>query len=104
MHTVVLASRKGGAGKTTLASHLAVEAEAAGDGAVAITDTDRQGGLVGWWNARVPTTPECVTPARGLASLPEAIAAARQDYRLLLIDTPPSLSEAISEVVAVADL
>src|ERR1700693_1515469 len=32
MHILVLASQKGGAGKTTLAAHLAVAAEAAGDG------------------------------------------------------------------------
>ena len=30
MHILVLASQKGGAGKTTLAAHLAVAAEAAG--------------------------------------------------------------------------
>jgi chromosome partitioning protein len=32
MYVIVLASQKGGAGKTTLAAHLAVTAEAAGDG------------------------------------------------------------------------
>lgn len=100
MHVIALASRKGGAGKTTLTSHLAVEAVAAG--ATAIMDTDPQGGLAGWWNARAAAAPEWIDPAGGL---PAAIAACRAAaYRTLLIDTPPSLSETIAEVLALADL
>ncbi len=48
MFTVVVASQKGGAGKTTLARNLAV---AAGAGA-ALVDTDPQGSLTDWWNRR----------------------------------------------------
>jgi len=40
MKTIVIASQKGGSGKTMLAAHLAVEAERAGDTAWLI-DTDR---------------------------------------------------------------
>jgi chromosome partitioning protein len=43
MQTIVLASQKGGAGKTTTARHLAVEAERQGEGPVALIDTDPQG-------------------------------------------------------------
>ena len=43
MHVLALASQKGGAGKSTLAFHLAVAAESAGPGPVASVDTDRQG-------------------------------------------------------------
>ena len=57
MHVLVIASRKGGAGKTTLAGHLAVEAERAGAGQVAVIDTDLQGSLADWWNARAAPTP-----------------------------------------------
>jgi len=97
-----LASRKGGAGKTTLASHLAVQAQASGAGPVALIDTDPQGGLAGWWNARAASTPEWIEPAGGL---PAAIAGCRAaGYRTLLVDTPPSLSETIAEVLALADL
>jgi len=99
---LALASRKGGAGKTTLASHLAVQAQASGAGPVALIDTDPQGGLAGWWNARAASTPEWIEPAGGL---PAAIAGCRAaGYRTLLVDTPPSLSETIAEVLALADL
>ncbi|MCL4825249.1 MAG: ParA family protein, partial [Anaerolineales bacterium] len=49
MKTLVLASQKGGAGKTTLAAHIAVAAELAGAGPVVLIDTDPQGSLSAWW-------------------------------------------------------
>ena len=52
MRGLVLASQKGGAGKTTLSRHLAVEAERAGAGPVVLLDADPQGGLAAWWNRR----------------------------------------------------
>jgi chromosome partitioning protein len=45
MQIITMASRKGGAGKTTLTCHLAVEAEQCGNGPVAIIDTDDMAGL-----------------------------------------------------------
>jgi chromosome partitioning protein len=103
MHVIALASRKGGSGKTTLTSHLAVAAEAAGVGPVAVIDTDPQGGLAGWWNARAADTPRWIDPT--VHGLPDAVSAARDaGYGLLLIDTPPSVAATISEVLAVADL
>jgi chromosome partitioning protein len=102
MQVIALASRKGGAGKTTLASHLAVAAEAAGAGPVALVDTDPQGGLAGWWNARTADTPRWIDPVHGL---PAAVAAARAaGYGVLVIDTPPSVAETIAGVIEVADL
>jgi chromosome partitioning protein len=102
MQVIALASRKGGAGKTTLATHLAVAAEAAGAGPVALVDTDPQGGLAGWWNARTADTPRWIDPVHGL---PAAVAAARAaGYGVLVIDTPPSVAETIAGVIEVADL
>lgn len=102
MRTIVLASRKGGVGKTTLAAHLAVEAERAGAGRVALADTDPQGGLAGWFNARAAETPVFVDVGPGLAA---AISKCRRGgVDLLIVDTPPSVTETIAEVVGHSDL
>ena len=100
---LVLASQKGGAGKTTLAAALAVEAERVGDGPVALLDLDPQGSLADWANSR-----EAETPAFAIAQ-PEALEAqiaalGQAGIRLVVIDTPPSLDTPIRQAVAVADL
>jgi chromosome partitioning protein len=103
MHTVVLASQKGGAGKTTLAAHLAVAAEEAGVGPAVLIDTDPQGSLSAWWNARQADTP-ALAPCP-IAELRSKLAAlAEAGYRLAIIDTPPAITEAIRAVVELADL
>lgn len=102
MRVIVLASRKGGAGKTTLTSHLAVEAERAGAGRVALADTDPQGGLAAWYNARQAETPLFVDVSKGLRTAVDACRKGGID--LLIIDTPPSVTETIGSVVAFADL
>ncbi len=102
MQVIVLASRKGGAGKTTLSSHLAVEAERASAGRVALADTDPQGGLAAWYNARAAETPLFVDISRGLGAAIEACRAGGVD--LLFIDTPPSVTDTIASVIAYADL
>jgi len=57
MRTLVIASQKGGVGKTTIAGHLGVMAEAKGAGPVALIDTDPQGSLASWWNERQAEAP-----------------------------------------------
>ena len=103
MQTVVIASQKGGSGKTTLSGHLAVEAERAGAGPVALIDTDPQGSLAAWWNARAAPTPVFVkTGSMELgASLKELH---RAGIRLAIVDTPPAITAAISQVIASATL
>jgi chromosome partitioning protein len=103
MYTVVLASQKGGSGKTTLSGHLAVEAERHGAGPVALIDTDPQGSLSQWWNARAQATPLFAKVA--LADLAEALEHLKANgVRLAIIDTPPAITEQISHVVHHADL
>jgi chromosome partitioning protein len=102
MRTIAVVSRKGGAGKTTVAAALAVEAERRGHGPVVILDTDPQGGLAGWWNAREAATPVFV---EAVGDLRETLATlADQGFAIAIIDTPPQVSAAISAVVEVADV
>jgi chromosome partitioning protein len=103
MYTIVAASQKGGSGKTTLSGHLAVEAARAGAGEIALIDTDPQGSLAAWWNARQAPTPHFVKA--GLPDLDQALAELeRAGVRIAVIDTPPAITQSISRVVAHADL
>ena len=100
MQILVLASRKGGAGKTTLACHLAVEAQRAGAGPVAILDMDPMQGMAQWWDARAEDT-----PALFKGSLTEAVPLLRkQGYKLLIVDTPPSIGPEVAQAVGRASL
>ena len=103
MKTLVIASQKGGAGKTTIAAHLAVMAGSAGHGPVALIDTDPQASLAKWWNKREAPTPVfSVATAQGLRDHLAALAAS--GVRLAIIDTPPAVTATIRAVIAEADL
>ena len=102
MKTVVLANQKGGVGKTTLAAHLAVAAERAGDGPCVLIDTDPQASLAAWWNGRAAETPAFApVTLQELAGKLEALSQA--GYAYAFIDTPPAITESIRTVVAQAD-
>jgi chromosome partitioning protein len=103
MRVLVFASQKGGSGKTTLAGHIGVMAELAGAGPVALIDTDPQGSLAKWWNCREAPQPAFIHSA--FNNLVHDLDQARdQGFKLVVIDTPPAVTKAISEVVAFADL
>src|SRR5579872_567748 len=103
MHVLVMASQKGGSGKTTLSGHLAVEADKANIGPVALIDTDPQGSLSQWWNAREATSPHFAKVH--LMQLGEALEELRRSgIKLAVVDTPPAVTDSISQVVAHADL
>ncbi|MBU2781161.1 ParA family protein [Acidithiobacillus caldus] len=102
MKTIVIASQKGGAGKTTLAAHLAVAAEQTGEGPAVLIDTDPQGSLSAWWNSREADTPALAsTSLAELATKLEGLAVA--GFKLAVIDTPPAITAAIRGVVELAD-
>ena len=102
MKVVVFASQKGGVGKTTLAANLGVAAELAGDGPAVQIDTDPQGSLAAWWNAREASTP-ALAPTT-LASLPERLEAlSKSGFTYAFVDTPPAITDAIRAVVKQAD-
>ena len=103
MQVVVLASQKGGSGKTTLSGHLAVEAERKGFGPVVLIDTDPQGSLSDWWNARASETPAFARVA--IDDLAECLVRLEEmGVKLAVIDTPPAITQSIASVVAHADL
>ena len=103
MYVIVFASQKGGSGKTTLCGQLAVEAERAGAGPVALIDTDPQGSLADWWNARAAETPAFVKTS--FSHMKEDLEELRaRGTKLVFIDTPPAVTETIKAVVDHADL
>jgi chromosome partitioning protein len=102
MHIVALLSQKGGAGKTSLALHLAVAAEKAGQRCVVI-DLDPQASSAAWKDSRENETPVVVSvpPVR----LPQALQAARDGGAdLVLIDTAPHASDVALAAAEVSHL
>lgn len=103
MRIIALASQKGGVGKTTLAGHLAVAAEAAGIHPVVLVDTDPQGSLAAWWNVRSAETPTFVHVE--ISKLGYQLAELRKlKVELVIIDTPPAITDNIRAVIEIADL
>jgi len=103
MKTILLASQKGGSGKTTLAAHLAVEAERAGDKPAWLIDTDRQATLSTWHHRRAADTPQRLeTPfariREGLQQL------GRDQAAFCFIDTAPTISDQTTALLEFADL
>ncbi len=103
MRVIALASQKGGSGKTTLSGHLAVQAERSGAGPVVILDTDPQGSLSEWWNARQSETLAFAqtTISRLITDLDDLRS---RGFKLAIIDTPPAITLAIQSVIAVSEL
>jgi len=102
MHVLAVASQKGGSGKTTLAGHLAVQAELNGNGPVALIDTDPQGSLSEWWNERDSETPAFVHTF--VTQLEQDLQRLRDSgMKLVVIDTPPAITSTISYVIKAAD-
>ena len=102
MKILALLAQKGGAGKTTIAVHLAVHREQQG-GSVLLVDVDPQGSTLNWWRSRQPDTPLMVETTA--ARLPQVIEAARTDQvDLVIIDTPPYSSIEAARAADLADL
>jgi len=100
---LVFASQKGGSGKTTLSGHMAVAAERAGVGRVAVVDTDPQGSLLAWAKSRADST---LTAVRSTSEyLADDLARLKEEgIRMVFVDTPPAANASIVEAVRHADL
>lgn len=87
MKTIAILSRKGGAGKTTLAVHLSVAAEQAGQ-ITALIDLDPQESAMMWKDNRELETPSVISAHA--ARLPKLLEIAQQNgATLTILDTAP---------------
>jgi chromosome partitioning protein len=103
MRTIVIASQKGGVGKSSLAAHLAVEAERIGAGPVVVVDTDPQATLADWWNARQAEAPAfAAVDVRQLRQRLDDLEA--HGVTVVIIDTAPGIGDAVRLAVSCADL
>jgi chromosome partitioning protein len=102
MHVLGMLSRKGGSGKTTLATTLAVLGEQAGLRTL-LVDLDPQGSSAAWWKARDALTPPLVETQPG--RLKEILAGAEGDgIDLVVVDARPSVEDDVAHVASLASL
>lgn len=102
MKVIAILSQKGGAGKTTIALHLAVAAERDGRSA-AVIDLDPQASATSWGDSREAETPVVVSAqAARLPQVLEAARAAGADF--VVIDTAPHSESAALAAARTADL
>lgn len=99
---LALLSQKGGAGKTTLAVHLAVALT--GDRRVVLVDTDPQGSAASWHRKREAETPELVACAPGDIGATLRTVRAERRPGLIIIDSMPSVASDIASLARAADL
>lgn len=102
--TVALIGQKGGSGRTTLAIHLAVEADRAGV-PVVLVDTDPQAtaALWGQWRGK-DSTPEVLDCAAPPLLAGKVAALRKAGAQLILIDTPPHANATAVAAASIADI
>jgi chromosome partitioning protein len=101
MNVLTLASRKGGAGKSTLTAHLAGYAHAAGHRCLVI-DADPQGSLSLWHSLRADGQPPLRSAERGIE---RAVAFAMvEGYEWVFIDTAAGMWLVAQEAIRAATL
>jgi chromosome partitioning protein len=102
MKVIAIISQKGGAGKTTLAVHLATAAAAAGHTA-AVIDLDPQATAASWADRRTAAAPEVISGQA--ARLPALMKAAENNGAdFLILDTAPNADQTASLAARAADL
>ena len=101
MRVVTLASTKGGVGKTTICSALAVRA-AEESRRVALLDLDPQESLASWWTRRGKTKNPRLFEIDATTEAIELLLS--EGWEWVFIDTGPARLELIEPGIAVADL
>ena len=105
MRVLAFASQKCGAGKTTLAGHIAVQAQRAGTKSVVLVDLDPDASLTDWFALREEDDDPFPVARSSLKDLAAKLQQLRSDgVDLVVIDTPPTLHQAIDESIIAADL
>lgn len=105
MRVLAFASQKSGAGKTTLAGHIAVQAQRAGTKPVVLVDLDPDASLTDWVALREEDDEPLTVARSSLKDLSTKLQQLRADgVKLVVIDTPPTLHHAIDESIIAADL
>ena len=102
MHVLVIASQKGGVGKSTLAVHLATEAAAHGNKTL-LLDLDPQGSAMEWAGRRGDLPPD-VSGANPASIAKEIFRAEADGYDLVVVDTAPHADHAALQAARAADL
>jgi chromosome partitioning protein len=101
MNVITMASRKGGAGKSTLTAHLAAFCHQSGHRCT-IIDADPQGSLTLWHSLRRGAEPQLRNGARGID---RALAMAMvEGYQWAFIDTAASMWVVAQEAIRAATL
>jgi chromosome partitioning protein len=105
MAVVVVAGRKGGIGKSTVAGNLAGEFAAMGK-TVAVLDADPQHSLAAWAEQGEGMLSQSVKKVSGGKSdeLRDKVRAAQKAADIVLIDTPPGLQDVAYQAMLLADL
>ena len=105
MAVIVVAGRKGGIGKSTIAGNLAGEFAAMGK-KVAALDADPQHSLAAWAEQGEGMLSQCVVKVtRGTADGMRAkVKAANDSADIVIIDTPPGMRDIAYQAMLVADL
>ncbi len=100
MQVISIVSSKGGVGKTTLTSALAVMAASEGK-RVALVDLDPQGSLESWLDRRAGDDLSFMDAEKASEAVDEIDEA---QYDLLFIDTPPAFITTIEDAIGASDL
>ena len=101
MRTLAVIALKGGSGKTTVATHLALAAHLRGLKTL-VVDIDPQASSHEVLSARQGPGPECITSS-GSKLMAAQLAAVGLKTDLMLIDTPAGAVEDVSEAIVLAD-
>lgn len=97
MHVILVATQKGGSGKSTLCAHFGALAQR--EGLTLLVDADPQGSLSFWYKRREADTP-LLAKADG-STFPGILEAAKEDgVQWVVVDSPPHNAALISSLMS----